>query len=156
MNWTEQEAEAAVGKMFPGCRAYVADGCEQHVSGVVEEADGKTIASFRLYYKNYLLTDEINPIRQIRIGDVGEFCGTADELQSFREKHPELSEEDDADAPVIKVDMEVSRCRHFPEDDNVDIWGYVGDYEVRVGLPSNDSRVRSILDLDDADTVSAT
>lgn len=36
---------------------------------------------------------------------------------------------------VIQVQLEVTRYRAFEEDGLVEVWGYVGDYEVCVHLP---------------------
>jgi hypothetical protein len=36
---------------------------------------------------------------------------------------------------VIPVDLHVPRYRVHPEDGLVEVWGYVGDYEVCVHLP---------------------
>lgn len=54
---------------------------------------------------------------------------------------------DPYDPPSIKVDMAVSRCRAFEEDGTVEVWGYVGDYEVCLWLPLDDPQVRPLLDL---------
>ena len=43
---------------------------------------------------------------------------------------------------VIQVDMSVTRYRTFPEDGIVEVWGYVGDYEVCVHLPIADAQTR--------------
>jgi hypothetical protein len=45
---------------------------------------------------------------------------------------------------VIQVDLSVTRYRTYPEDGMVEVWGYVGDYEVCVHLPINDARVRGL------------
>lgn len=87
MNLTPQEAEVAVGRMFPGHRVYVADGAEEYESGVVEDQTGKSIASFRLIYKLGPLDSEIPVIREIRIGQPGQFCGTVDEIRQFEEQY---------------------------------------------------------------------
>jgi hypothetical protein len=46
---------------------------------------------------------------------------------------------------VIQVDMSVSRYRSFPEDGLVEVWGYVGDYEVCVHLPLDAARSQGLL-----------
>jgi hypothetical protein len=46
---------------------------------------------------------------------------------------------------TIKVDLELSRYRTFPEDGMVELWGHVGDYEICVHLPLTDDRVRTLL-----------
>jgi hypothetical protein len=46
---------------------------------------------------------------------------------------------------TIPVEMAVTRYREFPEDGMVEVWGYVGDYEVCVHLPLDDDRARQLL-----------
>ena len=46
---------------------------------------------------------------------------------------------------TIAVDMNVTRYQVFPDDGIVQIWGYVGDYEVSVWLPITDVRVKGII-----------
>lgn len=46
---------------------------------------------------------------------------------------------------VIQVDMSVTRYRTFPEDRMVEVWGYVGDYEVCVHLPIADAQAQGLL-----------
>jgi hypothetical protein len=41
--------------------------------------------------------------------------------------------------------MDVTRYRDFPEDGFVQVWGYVGDYEIGVCLPHKDKRVQKLL-----------
>lgn len=45
----------------------------------------------------------------------------------------------------IQVDMDVTRYREFKEDGAVQVWGYVGDYEVSVWLSATDPRVQGLL-----------
>ncbi len=46
---------------------------------------------------------------------------------------------------TVPVDMAVTRFRIFREDGMVELWGYVGDYEVCVHVPVDDPRVRPLL-----------
>jgi hypothetical protein len=46
---------------------------------------------------------------------------------------------------VIQVDMNVTRYRSFPEDGLVEVWGYVGDYEVCLHLPLEEARSRGLI-----------
>jgi hypothetical protein len=46
---------------------------------------------------------------------------------------------------VIPVDLQVTRYRLFPEDGLVEVWGYVGDYEVCVHMPVDDAKARGLL-----------
>lgn len=152
MNWTEVEAEAAVEAMFPGCRASVVDGCEHHASGIVENSQGRSIASFRLYYGDCLFADEIGPVREIRIGQVGQYCGTPQEIRRFGGLHPEFSDDNDSAPRTIRVDLEVSRCRRYTSDDFIEVWGHVGDYEVCLPIGADDDRLRSLICNDESTT----
>lgn len=49
-----------------------------------------------------------------------------------------------ADATVL-IDLDVTRYRVFDEEGVVEVWGYVGDYEVCVHLPRADARIRPLL-----------
>jgi hypothetical protein len=46
---------------------------------------------------------------------------------------------------VIPVDLSVTRYRTFREDGMVEVWGYVGDYEVCVHLPLEEAQARGLL-----------
>jgi hypothetical protein len=46
---------------------------------------------------------------------------------------------------VIQVDLNVTRYRTYPEDGAVEVWGYVGDYEVCVFLPLEKGRSEGLL-----------
>jgi hypothetical protein len=46
---------------------------------------------------------------------------------------------------VVPVDLEVSRYRVYREDRLVQVWGWVGDYEVSVWLPDTDPRLARIV-----------
>ena len=50
-------------------------------------------------------------------------------------------------ATPILVEMEVTRMIRRPREKCAQIWGYVGDYEVSVTLPSSDGRVRALAEL---------
>jgi hypothetical protein len=45
---------------------------------------------------------------------------------------------------TITVELEVERYREFRGENGVQVWGFVGDYEVCVCLPKTDERVRKI------------
>jgi len=100
-----------------------------------------------LFYNNGLLADEISRVREIRIGSVGQYCGTLDEIRAYERGQNEPDDDADPDPPIIKVDMEVSRCRRIEEDKAVEVWGYVGDYQARIVLDEDDRRVRRLLNL---------
>jgi hypothetical protein len=44
----------------------------------------------------------------------------------------------------IPVDLEVSRFREFHSKDLVEVWGYVGDYEVCIYLSKTDKWVQAL------------
>ena len=44
----------------------------------------------------------------------------------------------------LKVELEVSRYRDFPEEQLMQVWGHVGDYEVSIYLPYTDKRVQRL------------
>lgn len=46
---------------------------------------------------------------------------------------------------TIQVEMEVTRYQVYRRDGAVQVWGYVGDYEVSVCLPLTDPRVAGIV-----------
>ena len=46
---------------------------------------------------------------------------------------------------VIQVNLSVTRYRTFPEDGMVEVWGYVGDYEVCLHLPLEEAQSRGLL-----------
>ena len=46
---------------------------------------------------------------------------------------------------TIQVEMTVTRFRTYPEDGTVEVWGYVGDYEVCVFLPFDQAQDRGLL-----------
>jgi hypothetical protein len=48
-------------------------------------------------------------------------------------------------AAVIPVDLHVTRFRPYPEDGLVEVWGYVGDYEVCMHLPLAEAQARGLL-----------
>ena len=155
MKLTPQEAEAAVARMFPNGTAYVADGAEEHESGIVERADGRTIASFRLIYEKPWDTEGLPVVNEIRIGDIGQYCGTADEIAQFSKERGLASSRNNSSsgktanaadisgAFTMKVDLQVAKTRILQEDNGIEIWGYVGDYKVCVCFPLDDPRVRS-------------
>ena len=84
MKMTIQEAEAAIARVFPGCTALVADGYKDNEAGVVQDAEGKTVASFRLRLTRPRKKGKIPKAWEIRIGQIGQYCGTMDELRAFQ------------------------------------------------------------------------
>ncbi len=50
-------------------------------------------------------------------------------------------------APQMLINMEITRVRRYSKEKAVQIWGYVGDYEVSVMLPSNDPRAQNLMQL---------
>lgn len=50
------------------------------------------------------------------------------------------------DSPFsLLVRMDVTQHRTFPKENLVQLWGYVGDYEVCLYLPADDGRVQPLL-----------
>lgn len=84
MKMTIQEAETAVSRVFPGCTAFVADGYKNNEAGVVQDTKGRTIASFRLKLTRTKKKGKFPKVVEIRIGQIGQFCGTMDELNEFQ------------------------------------------------------------------------
>lgn len=157
MELTPIEAEAGVARMFPQYDVYVADGCDHHESGVIKDFGRKSIGSFRLIYKNDPYGEEPLLVNQIWIGEVGQYCGTIDELRQFEEEQRKRDTRDqpaptEGSAPsdssagqTLKVDLRITRTRIPRDQDDIEIWGYVGDYEVCLSLPRNDPRVPALL-----------
>lgn len=79
---THEEALAKVQHIFPGHEVIVYDGDRGQESGLVEDAAGTKVASFRLTLKERT-PNAIPDVTKIRIGVVGQFCGTADELRAW-------------------------------------------------------------------------
>ncbi len=46
---------------------------------------------------------------------------------------------------VMSVEMEVTRYQEYTVDGMVQVWGYVGDYEVSICLEATDPRLLAIL-----------
>lgn len=89
MRMTIEEAETAIARMFPGCVALVADGYKKNEGGVVKDASGRTVASFRLRKRREPGAEAIPTVREIRVGQVGQFCGTIDEIRAFERSRAE-------------------------------------------------------------------
>ncbi len=47
-------------------------------------------------------------------------------------------------ALYIKVDFEVARYEEYPEDKFISVWGWVGDYQVRISLPYGDKQAKKV------------
>ncbi|MCY2991742.1 MAG: hypothetical protein NTY19_28290 [Planctomycetota bacterium] len=158
MQLSPREAEALVGQMFPGCEAYVADGNEEHESGVVTSPRGVTIASFRLLYREPWHADTTPHVSEIRVGDVGQFCGTMEELGAYEKSRSSLvsspATPDDrsltnpdvqaGSARIMPVSMQVDRVETVLEDNLAQVWGHVGDYEVAMWMSLDDPRIKVI------------
>ena len=48
-------------------------------------------------------------------------------------------------AAVIPVNLHVTRYQVYEDDDMVEVWGYVGDYEVCVYLPLAEAREKGLV-----------
>lgn len=80
MPTTHANALIAIQAMFPGHRVEVCDGNVQSESGVIE-ADGVTVATFQ-----FLMTDNSETVYHIAIGEVGQYCGTVEEIAAWEAK----------------------------------------------------------------------
>ncbi len=154
MRLTPIEAEALVGRMFPGSRAGIADGDDRQESGVVQDAKGVTIASFRLLYGASSRGNEMPEVNEIRVGDVGQFCGTVKEIRDYEQRQvaarsssgitdaSEAESSDDASSPTtILVPLELGRIEQIPGENLAQVWGHVDDYEVAIPMRLDDPRI---------------
>ena len=78
------DALAKLRRMFPGHEVTVHDGDAGSEAGLVETADGDKIASFQLTLKQRD-PGSLPKVSKIRVGAVGQFCGTADEQRAWRQ-----------------------------------------------------------------------
>ena len=81
---TTEKALEFLGRGFPDCAIEVFDGHELE-DGRVEEAGlvfsgEERIASFALLYA----TNQSTTVTEIRLGEVGQYCGTVEEQQAFQ------------------------------------------------------------------------
>ncbi len=73
-----------IQRMFPDHEVVVYDGDSGQESGIVEASDGTAIASFRLTLKERS-EGAIPTVKKVRIGAVGQFCGTSGEIQAYEQ-----------------------------------------------------------------------
>ncbi|MDA1055728.1 MAG: aminotransferase class V-fold PLP-dependent enzyme, partial [Planctomycetota bacterium] len=81
---TYNEALAKLRRIFPGHEVTVYDGDACQESGLVETVGGGTIASFKLSLQERG-PNTIPAVSKIRVGAVGQFCGTADEINTWEQ-----------------------------------------------------------------------
>ncbi|MBI2480918.1 MAG: aminotransferase class V-fold PLP-dependent enzyme [Planctomycetia bacterium] len=81
---TYNEALAKLRRIFPGHEVTVYDGDACQESGLVETVAGGTIASFKLTLQERG-PNTIPDVRKIRVGAVGQFCGSPDELRTYEQ-----------------------------------------------------------------------
>ena len=79
---TYDEALDRVRRVFPDHEVTVYDGGAGKESGLVEDVAGTKIASFRLTLRSKS-PKTIPDVSKVRIGAVGQFCGTADEIRNW-------------------------------------------------------------------------
>lgn len=79
---TYAEALARLKRAFPGHEVTVYDGDAAHESGLVETPNGERVASFRLTLKERS-PNAVPDVSQVRVGAVGQFCGTAAEVREW-------------------------------------------------------------------------
>ncbi|MFO1045912.1 MAG: cysteine desulfurase family protein [Planctomycetaceae bacterium] len=78
------EALQRIQRIFPDHDVVVYDGDPGQESGIVESSDGAAVASFRLTLKERS-DHEIPTVKKIRVGEVGQFCGTPAEIQAYEQ-----------------------------------------------------------------------
>ncbi len=71
-------------RIFPEHEVTVYDGDAGQESGLVEKPDGEKVASFRLTLKDRA-PNTIPDVTKIRVGAVGQFCGTSAEIRAWEE-----------------------------------------------------------------------
>ena len=71
-------------RIFPGHEVTVYDGDAWSESGLVENASGTKIASFRLTLKERT-PNAIPEVSKLRVGEVGQFCGSADDIRAWEQ-----------------------------------------------------------------------
>lgn len=81
---TYTEALAKVQRIFPGHEVTVYDGDASQESGLVEDATGTKLASFQLTLKERA-PHTIPEVTKVRIGAVGQFCGSQAELEAWQQ-----------------------------------------------------------------------
>jgi len=81
---TYDEALARLQRTFPGHEVTVYDGDAWQESGLVESAAGERVASFRLTLKERA-PNTIPDVTKIRVGAVGQFCGTSAEIREWEQ-----------------------------------------------------------------------
>ena len=86
---TYDEALAKLQRTFPEHDVTVYDGDAWQESGLIETAGGEKVASFRLTLKerapHTISPHTIPTVSKIRVGAVGQFCGTAAEIRAWEQ-----------------------------------------------------------------------
>jgi cysteine desulfurase len=80
------DALAQLRRIFPEHEVTVYDGDAGQESGLVETPGGEKVASFRLTLKERG-PQAIPDVTKIRVGAVGQFCGTAAEIREWEQSH---------------------------------------------------------------------
>ena len=80
---TYDDALAKLRRLFPGHEVTVYDGQESSECGLVAAGDGRAVASFALTLKERPGT--MPQVSKIRLGAVGQYCGTAAEQRAWRQ-----------------------------------------------------------------------
>ena len=76
------EALNKLRRIFPGHEVTVYDGDACQESGLVEDTIGTKLASFRLTLKQRT-PNTIPEVSKVRVGAVGQFCGSVDEIKAW-------------------------------------------------------------------------
>lgn len=107
MRWTIDESVELLKRTFPGMMVTIADGDIGYLVGTVEDAEEIIHASFWLS-----LDSSGKTVIEIRIGDAGKFCGSAEQPRS-------------GESSRHFVPIQITR-----QNENGSAWCMVGDYEV--------------------------
>lgn len=81
------EALDRVRRCFPGHEVTICDGDHGQESGVVEGPDGTSVSSFRLTIREP--RDAPPLVKKVRVGEVGQYCGTSEEIRAWTQAHSE-------------------------------------------------------------------
>ena len=85
---TYGEALEKLRRIFPGHEVTVYDGVEGAESGLVEDSEGRSVASFCLKLKEQR-GGQLPKVKKIRVGEPGEFNGTLEDCRRWDQAHGE-------------------------------------------------------------------
>lgn len=100
-------AVEALDAMFPALECVVCDGDDEQVSGVIQAASspaappmqrvarGASLYSFRIELRSDENEDGPQEVAAVHIGEIGRYCGTADEIGRFERLRDRVAAEAD-------------------------------------------------------------